>query len=146
MNSWEVYGLTVIALFLKMFATVLIQAYSRFKFNSFSNPEDLVIVERTFGRKDVASSNGDLARRAENILRNDGENIPIFLFLAMTYIQLDCWRTGVIIYFPLFVVSRIVHAIAYIYAIQPLRNIVYLLGILIIFILSGNIAWNIFMS
>ncbi len=126
--------------------TVLIQAYGRFKSNSFSNPEDSAIVGKIFGKKDAASSDDDLARRAQNILRNDGENIPIFLFLAMTYVQLDCWKTGVLIYFPLFVASRVIHAVAYIRAIQPLRNIVYLVGILVMFVLCSHIAWNIFVS
>ena len=63
--------------------------------------------------------------------------LPIFLFLAMTYVQLDCWKTGTLIYFPLFVGSRIVHAVAYIRAIQPLRNIIYLLDI---FVLCSHIA------
>lgn len=146
MDTWKVYSLTVVALFLKMFVTVLIQAYGRFKSNSFSNPEDLTIVGKIFGEKDVAPSDSDLARRVQNVLRNDGENIPIFLFLAMTYVQLDCWKTGALIYFPLFIVSRIVHAVAYIRAIQPLRNISYLLGILVMFVLCSHIAWNVFMS
>ena len=146
MNTWQIYALTEIALFTKMFATVLIQAYSRFKSASFDNPEDSAVVAKIFGKQDTntVSINDDLARRAQNILRNDGENIPIFLFLAMTYVQLDCWETGVLIYFPLFVVARIIHAIAYIRAIQPLRNIVYLIGIGITFILCSHIAWNIF--
>ena len=41
MDTWQIYGLTAIALFLKMFATVLVQAYSRFKSAEFDNPEDL---------------------------------------------------------------------------------------------------------
>ncbi len=92
MDTWKVYSLTVVALFLKMFATILIQAYGRFKSNNFSNPEDLAIVEKIFGKKDVVPSDNDLAHRAQSVLRNDGENIPIFLFLAMTYVQLNCWK------------------------------------------------------
>ena len=80
-----------------------------------------------------------MPRRAQNILRNDGENIPIFLFLALTYVQLDCWETGTLIYFPLFVLTRIIHTFAYLRAIQPLRNIVYLVGIGVGFILSSHI-------
>ena len=33
MDTWQIYGLTAIALFIKMFATVLVQAYGRFKSN-----------------------------------------------------------------------------------------------------------------
>ncbi len=146
MDTWKVYGLTVVALFLKIFATILIQAYGRFKSNNFSNPEDLALVGKIFGKKDVAPIDSDLARRAQSVLRNDGENIPIFLFLAMTYVQLNCWKTGVLIYFPLFVSSRIIHTVAYIRVLQPLRNIVYQLGILVMFALSSHIVWTVFMS
>jgi len=146
MDTWKIYGLTAIALFLKMFATVLVQAYIRFESAGFDNPEDLDVVTKIFGERDKEAIDYDLARRAQNVLRNDGENIPIFLFLAMTYVQLDCWEQGTLIYFPLFVSTRIIHAIAYIKAIQPLRNIVYLLGIGVTFIMCGHITWNIFGS
>lgn len=146
MDTWQAYGLTAIALFLKMFATVLVQAYGRFKSTSFDNPEDSAFVAKIFGKQDAASTANDLVRRAQNTLRNDGENIPIFLFLAMTYVQLDCWETGVLIYFPLFVAARIIHGVAYINGIQPLRNIVYLAGVGIMFALCSHIAGNIFMT
>ena len=147
MDTWQIYGLTAIALFFKMFATVLVQAYSRFfKSAEFDNPEDLAVVTKIFGERNKVSIYNDSARRAQNVLRNDGENIPIFLFLAMTYVQLNCWKTGVFIYFPLFVLTRIIHTIAYIKGIQPLRNIVYLLGIGVSFMLCSHIAWNIFMT
>jgi uncharacterized MAPEG superfamily protein len=146
MDTWKVYGLTVVALFLKMFTTVMIQAYGRFKSNSFSNPEDSALVGKLFGKKDVVPGDSDLARRAQSVLRNDGENIPIFLFLAMTYVQLNCWKTGVLIYFPLFIFSRIIHTFAYIRFLQPLRNIVYQLGILVMFALCSHIVWTVFMS
>lgn len=146
MNTWQIYGLTVVALFLKMFATVLVQAYGRFRATDFDNPEDSVIVTKIFGKRNSTLSEDDLARRAQNILRNDGENIPIFLFLAMTYVQLDCWEKGILIYFPLFVLTRIVHTVAYIYAVQPLRNIVYLIGIAIAFTLCSHIILEIIVN
>lgn len=49
-------------------------------------------------------------------------------------------------YFPLFVASRIFHTAAYIFALQPLRNIAYQLGILVMFFLSSHIVWNVFVS
>ena len=145
MDRWEIYGLTAIALFIKMFATILVQAYGRFKYNSFDNPEDSAFVAKIFGKENVKNKDtgSDLARRAQNILRNDGENIPIFLFLAMTYVRLNCWETGISIYFPLFVITRVIHGIAYIRAIQPLRNIVYLIGIGVTLTLCSHIVWKI---
>jgi uncharacterized MAPEG superfamily protein len=75
------------------------------------------------------SEEAPLVRRAQNVLRNDGENIPIFLFLAAAYVQLGCWEWGVVVYFPLFVLSRVVHTIAYLCPRQPLRNRAYKVGL-----------------
>ena len=145
-NTWHIYGLTVVTLFLKMFATILVQVYGRFRSTSFDNPEDSAIVTKIFGKQNIDSIDDDLPRRAQNILRNDGENIPIFLFLALTYVQLDCWETGASIYFSLFVLTRMIHTVAYIRAIQPLRNLVFLIGIGVKFILSGHIISRILIN
>jgi hypothetical protein len=94
MNSWKIYGLTVVTLFLKMFAAVLVQGYGRFKHRGFANPEDAAMFDKLFGAKPNAARQSDLVDRAQSVLRNDGENIPIFLFMAMAYIQLGCWPGG----------------------------------------------------
>ncbi|MGF1590414.1 MAG: MAPEG family protein [Pleurocapsa sp.] len=142
MDSWKVYGLTVVALFVKMFAMVLVQVYGRYKHRGFSNPEDAVIFDKFFGHQPDASKQSELVDRAQSVLRNDGENIPIFLFLAMTYVQLGCWQTGLIIYLPLFVIGRIAHAISYLTALQPWRNLSYQLGLWVMFVMSGHIVWR----
>ena len=54
MNTWQIYGLTVVALFLKMFATVLVQAYGRFRSTTFDNPEDSAIAIKIFGKQDTS--------------------------------------------------------------------------------------------
>ncbi len=144
MLLWKAYGFTVVALFLKMFAVVLVQGYSRFQSNTFANPEDAAYAA-SFGKEGAKVAEDDpLLQRATKTLRNDGENIPIFLFLAGAYIQLNCWEQGTLIYFPLFVLSRIIHTIAYLRAIQPLRNRIYLLGIVVMLILCGHIVWAVF--
>jgi uncharacterized MAPEG superfamily protein len=143
MDSWEVYGLTVVALFVKMVAIVLVQVYGRYKHRGgFSNPEDAIIFDKLFGHQPNASKQSELVDRAQSVLRNDGENIPIFLFLAMTYVQLGCWQTGLIIYLPLFVIGRIAHAIYYLTALQPWRNLSYQLGLWVMFAMSGHIVWR----
>lgn len=79
MDSWKIYGLTVVVLFAKMFAAVLVQGYGRFQYSGFTNPEDAVLFDKLFGQKPDAAKQSDLVDRAQNVLRNDGENIPIFL-------------------------------------------------------------------
>jgi uncharacterized MAPEG superfamily protein len=143
MDSWKIYGLTVVALFIKMFAAVLVQGFGRFKDRGFNNPEDAAMFDRLFGSKPNAAKHNELVDRAQSALRNDGENIPIFLFVALTYLQLGCWQGGVAIYLPLFALGRIVHTIGYLKALQPWRNLSYQLGVWVTFAMSGHIVWRV---
>jgi uncharacterized membrane protein YecN with MAPEG domain len=141
-NSWKIYGLTVVVLFIKMFAAVLVQGYGRFQHRGFTNPEDAVLFDKLFGQKPDAAKQSDLVDRAQSVLRNDGENIPIFLLMAIAYLQLGCWPTGVAIYLPLFAIGRIAHMISYLKALQPWRNLSYQLGIWVTFAMAGHIIWQ----
>jgi uncharacterized membrane protein YecN with MAPEG domain len=132
----------VVAMFVKMFAMVLVQGYGRYKHRDFSNPEDAVMFDKLFGQKADVSKQSEMVDRAQSVLRNDGENIPIFLFLALTYIQLGCWQTGIVIYLPLFVIGRFAHAISYLNALQPWRNLSYQLGLWVMVAMSGHIIWR----
>jgi uncharacterized MAPEG superfamily protein len=142
MNSWKIYGLTVVILFVKMFAVVLVQGYGRYQNRGFTNPEDAVMFDKLFGSKPDATKQSELVDRGQSVLRNDGENIPIFLFIAMTYVQLGCWSSGVAIYLPLFVIGRIAHTVSYLKAIQPWRNLSYQLGLWTTFTMAGHIIWQ----
>jgi uncharacterized membrane protein YecN with MAPEG domain len=143
MDSWKIYGLTVVALFVKMFAAVLVQGYGRYQHRGFTNPEDALMFDKLFGEKPDALQSSELVDRAQSVLRNDGENIPIFLFMAMTYLQLGCWKTGLAIYLPLFVVGRVIHMVSYLKAIQPWRNLSYQLGVWVTFAMVGHIVWQV---
>jgi len=142
MNSWQIYGLTVVVLFVKMFAMVLVQGYGRYQNRGFANPEDAVMFDKLFGQKPEASQQSELVDRAQSVLRNDGENIPMFLFMAIAYIQLGCWTMGLTIYLPLFVIGRIMHAISYLKELQPWRNLSYQLGVWVTFAMAGHIVWQ----
>lgn len=142
MDGWKFYGLTAVMLFLKMVAAVLVQGYGRYQHRGFDNPEDAVMFDKLFGKKANASGHSDLVDRAQSVLRNDGENIPIFLFIAMTYLQLNCWPEGLLIYLPLFVTGRIVHMISYLKSLQPWRNLSYQLGLWVTFAMAGHIVWQ----
>jgi uncharacterized MAPEG superfamily protein len=141
MDGWKIYGLTVVVLFVKMFAAVLVQGYGRYQDRGFANPEDAVIFDKIFGEKPDAKKYNELVDRAQNVLRNDGENIPIFLFVSLSYLQLGCWQPGLAIYLPLFVIGRILHTISYLKSLQPWRNLSYQLGVWITFVMAGHIGW-----
>lgn len=126
-HGWNALALTGVALFLKMFLTAGAQGVVRLRTRTFVNAEDA----RVFGRTTASAADHPIAERAQRALRNDLENIPIFLFLALCYVQLGCWPGGVDVYFPLFVLARCGHTLAFVRPTQPLRNRCYLLGQLV---------------
>ena len=135
MTEYQFYALTTVVLFFKMFAISNVQALARTSAKSFPNPEDAAF----FGAAAPAADELPIVKRAAAAWRNDLENIPIFLFLAMIYVTLGCWPQGAYIYFTIFVVARILHTIVYLRGLQPWRTVFYALGIAICFILSIQI-------
>ena len=71
--------------------------------------------------------------------RNDLENIPIFLFLAMIYVTLGCSPRGAYIYFSLFAGARILHTVMYLNGLQPWRTIFFTFGAVASFALAIQI-------
>lgn len=137
---WKIYALTTVVLFLKMFAVAGVQGYYRLKNRSFVRPEDAAF----FGQTSPATAELPIVERAQNTLRNDLENIPIFLFLMLGYIQFQEPVTPLAIYASLFVLSRIGHTLCYLNPRQPLRNRLYLLGQLMNFLICGHLLWKVF--
>lgn len=135
---WKIYALTTVALFLKMFALAGVQGINRVRHRSFVRPDDAAF----FGKNaEPLAAELPIVARAQDTLRNDLENIPIFLFLMLGYIQLQGPVVPLAIYASLFVLSRIGHTLCYLTPRQPLRNRMYLLGILMDFCLGGHLLW-----
>lgn len=122
--GWNMFAIVSAILFLKMFATSLLQAVARVRSRTFTLPEDA----RLFANARLAGSESPLVERLAKVWRNDLETIPIFLFLAIAYIETGCWPAGAAIYFPAFAGFRIAHTIAYLNRMQPARTIFYLAG------------------
>jgi uncharacterized MAPEG superfamily protein len=120
----KVYAICLVILFFKMTAIALYQSSHRIRKNAYTNPEDA----KAFGKG--AALPGELAEvdKASKAYRNDLENIPIFLFLALIYVMLDCWEQGAVIYFWTFTVARVFHTVCYIRGIQPWRTMSYTVG------------------
>lgn len=135
--AWQSFALTAVALFIKMFAVAGVQGIQRMKHRTFARPDDAAFFGRGVA---VAAQDLPVVERAQNTLRNDVENIPIFLFLMIAYAQLGAWPLGAAIYGTLFVLARITHTITYINPRQPLRNRAYILGQLLMFVMSGHIV------
>src|SRR5271156_6011433 len=115
MTEYGFYALITVILFFKMLAISVVQGRARTSSKTYPNPEDA----RFFGAPAPAADELPIVKRAAAAWRNDLENIPIFLFLAMIYVTLGCWPEGPYIYFTIFVVARILHTIVYLRGLQP---------------------------
>ena len=135
MTEYQFYALTTVILFFKMVSISLVQGRGRLSAKAFVTPEDAEF----FAHAPPAQEEAPIVKRAMNAWRNDLENIPIFLFLALIYVNLGCWPEGAFIYFTIFVVARILHTITFLNGLQPWRTIVFTFGLTICFILSIHI-------
>ena len=141
-QSWSLFGLTVLALFLKQLGVLLVLARERFgRGRGLDNPEDKVFIDKLGTASTKATGDRrELVNRANRILANDAENLPLFLATAVAYIQLEAWGPGLLVYLPLFVLARIVHAVSYLRARQPSRHLAYQAGIWITLIMLGHVG------
>jgi uncharacterized MAPEG superfamily protein len=135
MTEYQFFALITVILFFKMLVLSTVQALARTSSKSFPNPEDA----KFFGAPGPVADELPIVKRAAAAWRNDLENIPIFLFLAMIYMTLGCWPGGAFIYFTIFVIARILHTFAYLRAMQPARTIFYGIGIAMCVTLSVQI-------
>lgn len=139
-QSLKIYAVCCVLLFIKMFATGMVQGAIRSKTKAYLIPEDAKMIGKT---EPVTHEPIELIR-CNNAFRNDFENIPIFLFMALVYVMLNCWDRGSLIYFGTFTFARAMHTICYIKGIQPGRSISYGVGILMSFIVAGHILYRVF--
>lgn len=128
--AWATFAWATMALFLKMFAVAMVQGVVRVRNAAFVNPDDA----KFFGRGAAPRERElEIVERAQRTLRNDVENIPIALFLALAWIQLGCWPGGLAWVLGVFVVSRYCHSLFYVWPRQPWRNLSYSTGLLCCF-------------
>ena len=132
-----VFALTVMALFLKMFVIAGVQGINRMQSGVMVRPEDAAY----FVKQAPAAAELPIVDRAQSTLRNDLENIPIFLFLMLAYMQLNGPPMPLAIYAAVFVLARCGHSYFYLRPRQPHRNRLYLVGIAVDFVLCGHLFW-----
>jgi uncharacterized MAPEG superfamily protein len=137
--AWKAFSICLVLLFAKGLATSIYQARLRIKANAFVSPEDARLM-----RSRCINAESAQIQRVGAVWRNDLENIPYFLVLALTYVLLGCWPAGAPLYFGLFVLFRFSHTAAYLRRLQPLRFICYSGAVVISCILSGHIIYSIF--
>lgn len=140
--SLKIYAICAVILFFKMQAVGISQVMARTKHKTFLIPEDA----KNFAQTEAVDKEHPDVIRANKAYMNDLENIPIFLFLALTYVILNCPDKLALIYFPVFTFARIMHTAFYLKGNQPLRSMGYGIGFLINIILSGHIIYKVMMA
>ncbi|HYC55507.1 MAG TPA: MAPEG family protein [Candidatus Binatia bacterium] len=120
--AMRAYAITCVLLFFKMTINSILQAYHRIGRRHFVHAEDA----KYFG----GTSGEDLpqVQRASAVWRNDLENIPIFLFLALVFVLVEASPDGAAAYFATFVVARYLHTFFFVQGMQPWRFLSFTLG------------------
>ncbi len=118
-------------LFLKMSGNSLIQGFYRMKYQRFVNPEDATAFSKLIGKPvESCSEDHPMVARAAGCWRNDLENIPMFLILGLGFVLVGGDTDWGIVYFSVFTISRILHTVFFMMALQPWRNIAYDTGLI----------------
>ncbi len=123
--AFRYWVISLVVLFFKMYSNSLLQGIFRFKSKTFVRPEDA----KVFGGGVAASTKDDpMADIASKCWRNDLENIPVYLFLSLTFVLIGGRADYALYYFSAFTLARIAHTIFYLKPMQPHRNIAYQVG------------------
>ena len=139
MNSypaWQAFVAALIALFAKTTATSMLQVVTRLRARTFLLAEDAALF-----RVRPVSEEAPLVRRCAGVWRNDVENLPLFLALALTYVLAGAAGDGAALLFGLYVLLRYLHSAAFLLSLQPWRAILFILGQAVCWIIAVRICW-----
>ena len=134
--AFRYWLISLVVLFVKMFANSAVQGLTRFRTRSFAWPEDAAMIRGA----QVAERDPELVERASRCWRNDLENVPIYLFLGLGYVLAGGTPWWAALYFTTFTVARIAHTVFYLRGMQPYRNIAYQIGVLVCAALAVHIV------
>lgn len=129
-------ALAVAALFLKHLVTVSVQGRERMRARSFAYPEDAA----HWGGTHEPGRESALWDRAARLLRNDGENHPLFFALAAAYVALGCADVLGAVYFAVYAAARWAHGVFLLWPRQPHRNRAYVVSLAVLLALAGHVA------
>src|SRR5690606_19386696 len=79
-------------------------------------------------RLEVSQVEHPTAERAAFCWRNDLENIPLFLILALGFVLVGGSTEWGLVYFAVYAIARISHTVFYMCMLQPWRTIAYEIG------------------
>lgn len=118
------FALAAAALFLKTTLTSVLQVVSRLHAGVFPIPEDARLL-----RRPVAAGEAAFVERCARVWRNDGENLPMFLAVALAYTLLGARGDSAALLFGAYVLLRYLHTAVFLAGLQPWRALSYLAGL-----------------
>ncbi len=129
------YTFSVVVLFLKFAALISIQGRGRMRSGEFRYAEDA-----RHWRGVVVGKESETIDRAQRVLRNDSEGQPLFLALGALYVATNAWHWGAPLYFGIYALSRIAHALLLLYPRQPHRTIAFGVGMLTMLAMAVHVV------
>ncbi len=138
MNSypaWPAFVAALIALFAKTSATSMLQVVSRILAGTFLLPEDAALL-----RVQRVAAEAPFVQRCAFVWRNDVENLPLFLALALTFVLAGAPASSATLLFSLYVALRYLHTGAYLLGLQPWRAILYLSSLATCWVIGAKIV------
>lgn len=133
--GFELLALCTLLLVLKMHAVGLWTGVVRSRRGHRVNPEDA----KSYGGQAVGVEHPDVERGLRSH-RNDVENIPPFLLLALVAVLAGAHPDVVRGCLVAFTFARFVYSLAYQYSVQPWRSLCWGLGLLATLVLAGALA------
>jgi uncharacterized MAPEG superfamily protein len=133
--AFPAFALALVALFLKITLTSMLQVVGRFRSRMFTVAEDAALLGMQPRMEESA-----LVKRCTSVWRNDVENLPLFLALALAYVLSGAPLDAALPLFAAYVVLRYAHTVVYLLGLQPWRMMMYLLGMLVCWIIAVRIA------
>ena len=128
------FAIALVALFAKTTLTSVIQVISRVRARTFLLPEDAALM-----RTRPVAVEAVFVQRCANVWRNDVENLPLFVTLALTYVLLGTSAESAQWLFAAYVVLRYLHTIVYLRGLQPWRAFAYSAGLVVCWVIAARI-------
>ncbi|MBC7385516.1 MAG: MAPEG family protein [Cryobacterium sp.] len=123
---------------LKLFSNSVVQGVARSRAGVVTTPEDVA----AFGSKGRLKLGAEppLAERAGWLWENDLENVPLFLFLALADVLTGGRPMICAVLFGTYFLSQVLHSVALLRAMQPMRSISYVVGVAVCFTISVRLV------
>lgn len=136
--AWTAFVCALIALFAKTTATSILQVVSRLRARTFLLPEDAALL-----RVPTSGEEAPIVRRCAAVWRNDVENLPLFLALALCWVLAGAPAGDAAPLFAAYVGLRYLHTGAFLAGLQPWRALLYLGSLAVLWTIAARLAMGV---